>query len=186
MISKSDPWYIHAALYAVIVVLVVILVKVAIIDPGDVVRAEAYYKSESRLRMDNIKQAEILWDKQHKGFTDNLDSLVNFVKTNPMVDSVMTGYDTLAKRSTNPFKDLSNGKFTPDSLLFTPKTHRSYVLQIDTTTNIDTVVSRRGRIVRIDTTKKLGKLYLLKDPDGYGQIGSLDDPVKKNTASWEK
>ncbi len=185
MLSKSDPWYVHASLYAVIVILVIILVKVAIIDPNAVMSRERYDKKESRLRMTNIKQAEILWDKKHKQFTDNVDSLIHFIKTSPMVDSVVNGYDSLARRSTNPFVDLSSGSFTPDSLLYTPKSHSPYILQIDTSTSIDTVVSRRGRILRIDTTKKLGKLYFLKDPDGYGTVGSLDDPVKKNAASWE-
>ncbi len=185
MTSKSDPWYFHAILYVIIAILVAVLVKVAIIDPNAVVKAEEYYKSESRARMTNIKQAEILWDKKHKKFTDNIDSLVNFVKTSPMVDSVVNGYDSLARRSTNPFVNLSNGVFTPESLMYTPKSHSAYQLEIDTTSNVDTVVSRTGRIVKIDTTTSTGKLYYLKDPDGYGSVGSLDDDVKKNVASWE-
>lgn len=185
MVSRSDPWYVHAVLYAIIIILVFILVKVAIINPNAVMKAERYYKAESRLRMTDIKQAEILWDKKHNKFTDNIDSLIQFVKTNPMVDSVVHGYDTLAHRSTNPFLNLTSGKFTPDSLSFSPKSHSPYILKIDTTTKIDTVVSRYGRIVRIDTTKKTGNLYYLKDPDGFGSIGSLNNPLKKNSASWE-
>ena len=39
MNSKSEPWYFHAALYAVIVILIAILIKVAIIDPKNVVES---------------------------------------------------------------------------------------------------------------------------------------------------
>ena len=64
MKSKSDPWYIHTALYLVIAILTILLIKVAIIDPRAYVATEKYNKTESRLRMDNIKEAEILWEKK--------------------------------------------------------------------------------------------------------------------------
>jgi len=185
MNSKPEPWYIHTALYVVIAILVVVLVKVAILDPKDIVQSEKFFKKESRLRMADIKQAEILWEQQHKSFTDNLDTLVNFIKNNPKVQEIRNGFDTVIQRSTNPFVKLSNGKFTPDSLFKTPKSLANYILQIDTSVNIDTVTNRYGRIKRIDTTIVLGKRYFLKDPDGYGTIGSLTDDALKNTASWE-
>lgn len=185
MTSKPEPWYIHAALYTVIVILIVVLVKVAIIDPNEIVQSEKFFKKESRLRMSNIKQAEILWEQQHKSFTDNIDTLINFIKYDPKVQEVINGFDTAIQRSSNPFVVLSNGEFTPDSLLRTPKSLSNYILQIDTSVSIDTVTNRYGRIKRIDTTIVLGKRYFLKDPDGYGTIGSLYDDALKNTASWE-
>ena len=108
-----------------------------------------------------------------------------FIKNDPYVDSVMTGFDSLTKKSTNPFKKLSSGEFTPDSLMFSPKTFSQYVLQIDTTINADTVVNRRGNIVRIDSSIVFGTRYYLEDPDGYGTIGDLHNDALKNTASWE-
>ena len=185
MTSKPEPWYIHATLYVVIAILVVVLVKVAILDPKDIVESEKFYKNESRLRMSNIKQAEILWEQQHKAFTDNLDTLINFVKYDPNVQEVINGFDTVIQRSSNPFVPLSHGEFAADSLFKTPKSWANYVLQIDTSVNIDTVTNRYGRIKRIDTTIVLGKRYFLKDPDGYGTIGSLTDDALKNTSSWE-
>jgi len=186
MTSKSDPWYIHAALYAVIVILVIILVKVAIIDPTNIVQTENYYKTESRLRMKDIKEGEIIYFKKHNMFSGNLDSLVNFIKTSPLVDSAKASYDTLTNKSTNPFSNLSSGKFTPDSLLYTPKSHKPYILKVDTSVTVDTVVNRYGRITKIDTTKKIGTKYYLEDPDGYGSIGSITNDALKNTASWEQ
>ena len=185
MISKSEPWYFHAALYAVIVILIVILVKVAIIDPKDIVESENHFRTETRLRMKNIKEAEILYQKKYGRFSGNLDTLVNFIKTNPMVDSVRNGFDSLSQRSTDPFAKLSDGKFTPDSLFRTPKSHRLFTLKIDSSVTADTVVDRRGRLLRVNKHVTMGTKYYLEDPDGYGTIGSLDNDALKNTASWE-
>ena len=183
--TKPEPWYIHAVLYFVIAILVVILVKVAIIDPKDVVEKEKYYKQESRLRMKNIKEAEILWNKKHGHFTGNLDSLITFVKTDPMVDSVMNAFDSLSRRPANPFVSLTSGQFTPDSLYRTPKSHKPYVLEVDTSVSADTVIGRNNKIKRIDSTVVIGNRYYLEDPDGYGSVGSLESDALKNTASWE-
>ncbi|PIW70485.1 MAG: hypothetical protein COW08_01565 [Ignavibacteriales bacterium CG12_big_fil_rev_8_21_14_0_65_30_8] len=185
MTSKPEPWYIHAALYVVIVILIGVLIKVAIIDPKNVVESEKFFKNESRLRMENIKQAEILWEQKHKSYTDNLDSLVNFIKYDTKVQELINSFDTVIQRSLNPFTALSDGEFVPESLYKTPKSLADYILEIDTSTNIDTVTNRYGRIKRIDTTIVLGKRYFLKDPDGYGTVGSLFDDALKNTASWE-
>ena len=183
--TKPEPWYIHAILYFIIVILVVVLVKVAIIDPKDIVQKEKYYKQESHLRMKNIKQAEILWNKKYGRFTGNLDSLINFIKTDSMVDSVINAFDSLSNRSANPFVALTSGEFTPDSLYRTPKTYSPYILQVDTSIVADTVIGRNNKIKRIDSTVVIGNRYYLEDPDGYGSVGSLESDALKNTASWE-
>ncbi|MEJ2617771.1 MAG: hypothetical protein P8Z35_22640, partial [Ignavibacteriaceae bacterium] len=79
--AKSEPWYVHAGLYLVIIILALVLIKVAIIDPKAEVELQKYYKDEAHLRMDNLKQGEILWQAKFGKFTDNLDSLVHFIKT---------------------------------------------------------------------------------------------------------
>ena len=114
MDKKSDPWYVHAALYVVIAILTIVLIKVAIIDPRDYVEAEKYYKSESRLRMENIKEAEIFWQRKYGNYTDNLDSIINFVKYDPYVDSITSTFDSLImkipKRLPMVFGWVMNGK----------------------------------------------------------------------------
>ena len=60
--QAGDPWYVHVLLYVVIAVLTILLIKVAIIDPKEIVAIEKYNRTESRLRMTNIKEAEILWE----------------------------------------------------------------------------------------------------------------------------
>ena len=183
--TKSDPWYVHAILYTVVVILVGILIKVAIIDPKVVVGEEKYNKTESRLRMKNIKEGEILWEKKFGHYTGSLDSLINFIKNDPTVQKIRTGFDSLSRRPTDPFVNLSNGEFTPDSLFRTPKSWQFYTLQIDTSEQVDTVVNRQGKILRVEKSNVIGKRYFIEDPDGYGTIGSLTDDAIKNTASWE-
>jgi len=185
MTKKSEPWFIHAALYLVIAILVVVLIKVAIVDPTDYIQQENYSRTESQLRMDNIRQAQILWEKQNKKYTDNLDELISYVKTDSIVNALMIGIDTLTNRSTNPFKKLTLGSFEPDSLIFSPKSNSRYIMQVDTTVSIDTVIDRRGRMVKVDTNTVIGSLYYLECPDGYGAIGNLESQSLKNTASWE-
>ncbi len=183
--KKNEPWYIHAILYVVIAILVYVLVRVAIIDPADYIEKETYYRTESQLRMDNIRQAQILWEKQKEAYTDDLDSLIQFVKTDATVQQLIVGIDTLTNRPTNPFKNLSAGEFIADSIKFSPKSGLVYKLAVDTTTSIDTVINRRGKIVRIDTNTVMGTIYFIECPDGYGTIGDLESPALKNTASWE-
>ena len=183
--AKSEPWYIHAGLYLVIIILALVLIKVAIIDPKSEVELQQYYTKEAHLRMDNLKQGEILWNAKFGKFTGNLDSLVNFIQTSPYVDSVIHGFDTLSNRPTNPFVTLSSGSFIPESLYYSPRTHQRFLLSVDTTTTADTVINRTGKITRIDSSTTMGNLYMIEDPDGHGTIGSTSDEALKNTASWQ-
>lgn len=183
--NKSEPWYIHAALWVVIVILSYILIRVAIIDPTEYVAQEKHFKQESRLRMNNLRQAEILYAEKYDRFSGSIDSLKAFVKSDTSVINLMNGVDSLSGKSTNPFKVLANGTFNFDSLYATPKSFSPYILQVDTTVNVDTIINRRGRITSIDTSIVIGTKYFIKDPDGYGSIGSLSSAALKNTASWE-
>lgn len=183
--TKSDPWYVHAILYLIIVILIALLVKVAIIDPKEAVATEKYNRTESRLRMKNLKEAQILWEKKYGRFTASLDSLINFIKNDSFVQKVRTGFDSLTRRPTDPFVKLSHGEFTPDSLFRTPKSWHFYIMQVDTSEQVDTVVNRQGKVLRVDKYTLIGKRYYIEDPDGYGTVGSLNDDALKNTSSWE-
>lgn len=183
--QAGDPWYIHAALYLVIAILSIILIKIAIIDPKNAVEQDRAWRTESRLRMNNIKAAEILWQKKNGNYTDNLSQLINFIKTDNFVDSVVNAFDSLTMKSADPFLPLSNGKFTPDSLMHSPRTYQPYLLEIDTSMSVDTTINRRGIVIAVDTTMVLGSRYYLEDPDGYGTVGDLNNDALKNTSSWE-
>ena len=182
--SNQDPWYVHAGLYTVVVILVLILIKVAIIDPSDIVEKEKYNRTETRLRMTNLKEAQILWEKKNGRFTDNLDELIKFLDS-PYVDSVRNSFDSLTLRPADSFVKLTHGEFTPESLFVSTKSRQRFIISVDTTMSIDTVITTRGRFLRVDSTMKIGTRYLIEDPDGFGIIGSLESDALKNTASWE-
>lgn len=183
--QTGDPWYIHAALYLVIAILTILLIKVAIIDPNDAVEQDRFWRTESRLRMNNIKAAEILFQKKFGNYTDDLNKLVQFIREDKFVDSVMNAFDSLTMKPSNPFKPLSHGEFTPESLKLSPRSFQPYILQIDTSISIDTTINRRGAVVKVDTNRVLGTKYFLEDPDGYGTVGDLNNDALKNTSSWE-
>lgn len=186
MSSKSEPWYVHAILYVIILALVYVLIQVAIIGPTQVIEQENYYKTESRTRMLNIREAQILWREKNGNFTDDLQNLVNFIQNDTMVTKLEGQVDSLTGRSKYPFKALSHGEFTAESLYWSPRSpHKYYTLKVDTSIILDTVVNRRGNIVRVDTLTEIGKRYLLEDPYGYGKIGDLTSDALINTPSWE-
>ena len=87
--KNEDPWYIHAGLYFIVAILTFLLIKVAVIDPSAEVEAEKYYKVETRLRMANLKEAQILFQKKNGAFTASLDKLIDFIKNDRFVDSVV-------------------------------------------------------------------------------------------------
>lgn len=173
--KKTDPAYIHIILVLIILGLVYLLIQVAILEPQQILERERQFKEESRLRMLNIKQAEILYKEKFGKFTDNIDSLVNFIKKDQFVQSKL---DSLFR----PL--LLSGNFVPDSLKYSPKSNQPYILQIDSTVSADSVFTKGGRFLRIDSTLVIGTMYYLECPDGYGSIGDLRNELKLNVASW--
>lgn len=181
---KSEPWYIHGILYAVIFVLSYVLIEVAIIEPTEILEKEKYYKAEGRARMLNLKEAQILWQQKKGSFTDNLDSLIKFIST-PYVQNICAQIDSISKKSKNPFKPLTNGQFVPESLYYSPKSHKRFIVQVDTSVARDTIIDRTGRIVKVDSSKVIGNRYVILSPDSKDKIGDLYSEALKNTASWE-
>ncbi len=185
MNSRTEPWYVHLILGVVILILTIVLIMVAIVEPGRVLKEEKYFKEETRLRMDNIRQAQILWQKKNKKFTADLDSLIQFIKTDDFVAKAIAGKDTVTGKSTNPFKVLTHGEFTPESLYYSARSRSRFIVQVDTSIQPDSIINRRGDLLRVDTVISIGNRYYIEDVDGYGSIGDLSSDAKKNTASWE-
>jgi len=183
--KNEDPWYVHAGLYFIVAILTFLLIKVAVIDPSSEVQAEKYFKTETRMRMANLKEAQILFHNKNGAFTASLDKLIDFIKNDKFVDSVVNAFDSLTMKPANPFKPLSGGNFTPDSLFTSPKTSERFVMNVDTSVVTDTVVTPRGKVLRVETKTVIGTKYYIEDPNGYGTIGSIDNDALKNTASWE-
>lgn len=195
MSKKAEPWYLHAGLWAVIVILVVVLIQVSITEPTEILRTKKYNKTESRLRMTNIKHAQILYEQKYDKFSDNLDTLVNFIRNDSSVLYLMAAFDTVKVyridgdttilKSRNPFSDLVSGPFSYDSLYTSPRSGKLFIVQIDTLLEIDTVINRRGSIVKIDSITTIGKRYLIQSPDSDDKIGDVNSDALLNTESWE-
>ncbi|MDY0082782.1 MAG: hypothetical protein RBR74_06345 [Ignavibacteriaceae bacterium] len=183
--KNEDPWYLHAGLYLIIAILTVLLIKVAVLDPQEHIDKENYLKKETRLRMVNLKEAQILWQRKNGSFTGSLDGLINFIKNDKYVDSVRNAFDSLRQKSADPFKVLSDGTFTPDSLFLSPKINQRFTMGIDSTVVSDTIINPSGKVLRVEKKTIKGTKYYIEDPAGYGSIGSLDNEALKNTASWE-
>jgi hypothetical protein len=148
--SKGSP-----ILKAIIVILVGVLIYV-LYEPYQIRQREEMFKKESRLRMMNIRAAQLAYISEHGRYCSSVDSLVSFIKEKLQAGTLEAAV----------FKPLTHGSFEPDSLLHSPKSQRPYSLQTVETTVI--------------------KKYLLEDPDGYGSIGSLTDDTRVNKASWEE
>ena len=169
---NQEAWYIHAVLYVVIIILSYVLINVAFIQPNKIIKHEKYCKKESRLRMLNLREAEILYKQKYGKFTDNIDTLIHFLRYDKSVSESMAKIDSVTKKSLSPFKNLTNFTFGPkiyDSLRCSPKSFRPYHISIDTNSD----------------NKVIGTKYLIECPDGYGKIGDLSNEALKNTASWE-
>lgn len=114
--AKGSP-----ILKGVIVVLFGILLYV-LYEPYQVREEEEAYRRESRARMMNIRQAQLLFIGAHGKYATSLDSLIAFIRTVP---------DTTAQKH---FFPLVNSAFVPESLLHTPKSwRRYYMMAVDTT-----------------------------------------------------
>lgn len=195
MSKKAEPWYLHAGLWTIIVILVVILIQVSITGPTEVLRIKEYNKTESRLRMINLKHAQILYEQKHDKFSDNLDTLINFIRSDTSVQNLMAAFDTVKiyrmdgdttiLKSKNPFSDLVSGPFHYDSLYISPRSGKMFIVKIDTLLEIDTIINRRGRVVKIDSITTIGKRYLIKSPDSKDLIGDINSNALLNTENWD-
>lgn len=193
--NRKEPWYLHAGLWAVIVVLIVILIQVSITGPTEVIATKKYNQDESRLRMSNLKHAQILYEQKYDKYSDNLDTLINFIRTDSTVLNLMVAFDTVKVykidgdttilKSKNPFSDLVSGPFNYDSLYTSPRSGKMFIVNIDSLLEIDTVINRRGRIVKIDSITTIGQRYLIQSPDSDDKIGDVDSDALLNTESWE-
>ncbi|MGH2568649.1 MAG: hypothetical protein ACRDGA_09935 [Bacteroidota bacterium] len=145
-----------SVLYKAIIVVLFALLVYVVYEPYKIRAEEEQYKRESRLRMLNIRAAELQYINRFFRYNTSLDSLVTFIK-----DSLVAS--GLEKEIFHP---LSSGLFAPESLLHAPKSLRPYRLAVNDTSRI--------------------KKYLLECPDGYGSVGSVTDDSRVNKASWEE
>jgi len=133
--AKGSP-----ILKGVIVVLLGILLYV-LYEPYQIREQEETFRRESRARMTNIRQAQLLYISEHNQYASNLDTLVAFIKTRP--DSVLQVLS----------RPLVLTSFVPESLLLAPKSGRPYRL-----TSVDTTVIKKYLLEDPDGYGSIGSL----------------------------
>jgi len=139
----------------IVIVLLIGVLVYTIWEPFDVIRTEERNRTESRLRMGNIRNAQMAYYSSYQTYQQDLDSLIYWIRTDSLV---------VAKQD-SIFTPLSGGVFVPESLKYSPASHTEYEIQVD-----DTSSTHR---------------YVIRCPDDFGFVGDLDDVSQLHRASWE-
>src|SRR5690625_1352866 len=131
----------------------------SIVDPYQEVLDREEMTERVRYRMQNVRDALILYERRVDSFPPSdggLDTLVQYIKT----DSLMT------LQADSLFQPMDTTKqFNPDSLVYSPRPpHNKFEYSVN------------------DTLRP--PIYLLKDPDSEDQIGSLENTNQLNESSW--
>ncbi len=133
--AKGSP-----ILKGVIVVLLGILLYV-LYEPYQIREEEEAFRRESRARLINIRQGQLLHIGARSRYAESLDSLVAFIRTRP--DTLVAAY----------FQPLTMSAFVPESLLHTPKTWRPYRL-----TAVDSTIIKKYLVDDPDGYGSIGSL----------------------------
>lgn len=121
-------------------------------DPYRTIEQEQAATERTRRRMMVIRAQMVHYETARGRYPSTLDSLVEFVKQDSSDD--LDGVS------------MSGPGIVPDSLPFSPRTGKPFILIVRDTQGVAT--------------------YLLKDPDSNDQIGTLTpDATRINVASWE-
>ncbi len=139
----------------IVIVLLIGVLVYTIWEPFEIIRTEEQNRTESRLRMANIRNAQMAYYAEYQTYQSDLDSLIRWIQTDSLV---------VAKRD-SIFKPLSAGVFIPESLKYSPASHTEYEIQVD-----DTSSTHR---------------YVIRCPDEFGFVSDLDDVSQLHRASWE-
>lgn len=166
-----------------IVILAVTLLKVAYLDPKKVSEREDNFKTESRLRMYNLRAAQKAYFDKNGRFCGSIDELIGFIKSMGLDSTLSSERDSIDTEFA--FVALSNGKFIIDSLKYSPKVYLPYSFSLDSVRVIDSVFAQNGEFIRVDTTFTRGNRFRITDPSGYGSVGNLFFDALKYSASWE-
>jgi hypothetical protein len=142
-------------LLKIIIVLLLAVLIYTLWQPYEFKRTEARQLSESRLRMTNIRNAQMFHYREFQTYQRDLDTLITWIKSDSLV---------IAK-SDSLFRPLLVGEFVADSLRYSPRTHRQYIIEVD-----DSSSTHR---------------YYIECPDGFGFVSSIDDLSQLHRPSWE-
>ncbi|MEX0927779.1 MAG: hypothetical protein WDZ53_00135 [Balneolales bacterium] len=109
---------------------------------------------QTRQRMVNVRDALIAYERENEDFPENLDSLVEFLKTN----------EQMRNQGPELFQERAPLTYNPDSIIFSPRS------------------GERFNYTLVDTIRP--NIYLLQDPDTEDRIGDLERTTLLNATSW--
>jgi hypothetical protein len=121
--SEIGRTAIQVVLGIVIVVLAYFLYD-SITGPYEVIREQERVTEQTRDRMDQVRQAMIRYNEVHGRYVTDLDSLVDFVRTDSLLQARR---DTIFGRG-----------FVPDSLPYSPRTGNRFELAVNDTSRVRT------------------------------------------------
>ncbi|MEX0684752.1 MAG: hypothetical protein WD267_10730 [Balneolales bacterium] len=109
---------------------------------------------QTRQRMINVRDALIAYERTHESFPENLDSLVEFLKTN----------ERMRNEGPELFQERPPHTYNPDSIIYSPRS------------------GERFNYTLVDTIRP--NIYLLEDPNTEDHIGDLERTTNLNATSW--
>jgi len=136
----------------IVIVALAYWLYVSITEPYKLIERQEEVTRQTRDKMGDIRAAMIRYEELNDRYVTSLDSLVEFVKNDSL-------YQAAGDSIFGP-------DFVADSLIYSPRTGKKFVLSVNDTANVMT--------------------YRLEDPDTGDYIGTLEpDITKLNAASWE-
>lgn len=123
LISPGIQKVIQVVLALAIVVLAYILYQ-SITEPYERVERQQEMTELTRMRMDDVRAALVMYERRNDRFISSLDSLHMWV----MQDSIMT------TKSDSIFGEI----FNPDSLIYSPRTGKKFVYTLNDTSAVTT------------------------------------------------
>lgn len=144
-----------SVLLKIIIVILLAVLIYTLWEPFEVIRTEDRQRTESRLRMTNLRNAQMFYFRQYQTYQRDVDSLITWIQSDSLV----------VAKSDSLFRPLRLGEFVADSLRYSPRSHRRYVIEVD-----DSSATHR---------------YYIECPDGFGYVSSIDDLSQLHRPSWE-
>lgn len=109
---------------------------------------------QTRHRMVNVRDALIAYERERESFPEDLDGLVEFLKTN----------ERMRNEGPELFRERPPLIYHPDSIIYSPRS------------------GERFHYTLVDTIRP--NIYLLQDPDTPDRIGDLERTTLLNATSW--
>lgn len=139
----------------VVIVLLAVVLYFIISSPWQAKVEADKIKLQSRVKMAQIRSAELVYVANKGNYSESLNELISFIKNDPYLSTKIDSVFNLKEGT----------EFNIETLNISPVTNTEYKYQVDNNSVI--------------------KKYYLECPGGSGSVGSMTDDDKVNKSSWE-